>query len=144
MDRIDAPAIARNVMDAYRAAVYAKDVDAFVALYDDDCVVFDMWGAWSYAGISAWRGMVVGWFGSLGGERAVVEATDVHARGEHELIGAHAFLRYKAVSEDGRELRAMTNRLTWTLVRRHDGWRIVHEHSSAPIDFESFKPILER
>jgi ketosteroid isomerase-like protein len=38
----------QRMLDAYRMAVYAKDVGAFVALYAEDCVVFDMWARWSH------------------------------------------------------------------------------------------------
>jgi hypothetical protein len=55
----------------YEAAVLAKDIDGFVALYDRDVLVFDMWRTWSYRGIAAWREMVAGWFGSLGAERVI-------------------------------------------------------------------------
>jgi ketosteroid isomerase-like protein len=44
-----------QVLDSYKAAVKAKDVDAFVALYDQDVRVFDLWGVWSYQGVEAWR-----------------------------------------------------------------------------------------
>ena len=37
-----------QVLDAYKAAVNAKDVDTFVSLYDQGVTVFDMWGEWSY------------------------------------------------------------------------------------------------
>ena len=66
-----------QVLDAYKTAVYAKDVDAFVALYDRDVRIFDMWGRWSYDGAEAWRKMVTDWFGSLGTERVGVEFADV-------------------------------------------------------------------
>jgi hypothetical protein len=36
-------------------AVLAKDVEAFVALYDADVRIFDPFGAWSHRGIDAWR-----------------------------------------------------------------------------------------
>jgi hypothetical protein len=36
-----------QVLNAYQAAVFAKDVDAFVALYDADVLIYDMWGVWS-------------------------------------------------------------------------------------------------
>ncbi|WP_404615797.1 hypothetical protein [Rhodanobacter hydrolyticus] len=42
-----------QILDSYKAAVFAKDVDAFAALYDDDVHVFDMWGAWSLQGIQS-------------------------------------------------------------------------------------------
>lgn len=45
----------RQVLDNDKAAVLAKDVDAFVALYDRDVLVFDMWRVWSYDGIAAWH-----------------------------------------------------------------------------------------
>src|SRR6185312_9929081 len=38
---------------AYAQSVLAKDVDAFVALYDPDVHVFDMWGKWSLRGLVA-------------------------------------------------------------------------------------------
>ena len=66
-----------HVLEAYRDAVHAKDVDAFVALYDEDVRVFDMWGRWSYEGAGAWREVAVEWFGSLGSERVAVELQDV-------------------------------------------------------------------
>ena len=54
-----------QMLDAYAAAVRAKDVDAFVALYADDVRNFDLWAEWSYDGKEALRGMVAEWFGSL-------------------------------------------------------------------------------
>jgi ketosteroid isomerase-like protein len=38
----------------------------------------------------------------------------------------------------------MTNRLTWALRKTGGAWKVVHEHSSAPIDFESAKAMLQR
>jgi ketosteroid isomerase-like protein len=39
----------------------------------------------------------------------------------------------------------MTNRLSWALRRQPTGeWKIVHEHSSAPADFETGKVTLKR
>ena len=66
----DAPI--RQVMDAYTAAVRAKDVDAFIGLYAQDVRVFDLWSNWSYDGAAAWRGMVTGWFDSLGTAQVAV------------------------------------------------------------------------
>jgi len=43
----------QQMFDAYKAAVFAKDVDAFVALYHEDVCVFVLWGRWSYTGIAA-------------------------------------------------------------------------------------------
>ena len=43
------------IPDLYRTAVYTKDVDAFIGLYDEDTRVFDLWGRWLYSGSAEWR-----------------------------------------------------------------------------------------
>jgi uncharacterized protein (TIGR02246 family) len=134
-----------QVLEAYGAAVHAKDVDAFVALYDEDARVFDMWGRWSYDGSDALRGMAEDWFGSLGSERVVVELQDVQTTVGDGVAVAHAFVTFRALSPEGEELRAMNNRLTWGLRKTAEGsWKVVHEHTSAPVDFETARVILQR
>lgn len=134
----------RRVLDAYKAAVFAKNVDAFVALYDQNVCVFDMWGEWSYNGIKAWRKMVTDWFGSLGTERVSVDVSDVRVVVAQDVVVVHAFVTYRGLSTEGEELRAMSNRLTLALKQSSGTWRIVHEHTSAPVDFETSKVILQR
>ena len=134
-----------QMLDRYAAAARAKDVDGFVALYADDVCVFDTWGRWSYDGAEAWRGMVAEWFGSLGDEQVAVEFDDVETVVGDDVAVAHAFLTYKGLSADGTELRSMNNRTTWALRKTAGGgWQVVHEHSSAPADFETGKVQLIR
>lgn len=133
-----------RVFDAYKAAVLAKDVEAFVALFDQHIRVFDMWGQWSLEGLGSWRGMATDWFGSLGSDLVVVEVEDLRTVATDQLAVAHAFVRYKAVSADGVELRALTNRQTWVLEPAGETWKIVHAHNSTPIEFGTLKAILQR
>ncbi len=133
-----------QVLDAYKNAVFAKDVDAFVALYDQDVRVFDMWSEWSYTGVAAWHGMVKNWFGSLGSERVVVTFDEVQVVTTHELAMASAFIAYQGVSAENEALRAMQNRITMVLKHSGGAWQIVYEHSSAPVDFETAKVSLKR
>jgi uncharacterized protein (TIGR02246 family) len=133
-----------ELLNRYRDAVYAKDVDAFVSLFDDGVSVFDMWGRWSYDGADAWRATVTEWFGSLGDERVVVEFSDVRTVAGDDVAAAHAFVTFKGLSADGDELRSMNNRLTWVLRKTNGVWKVVHEHTSAPIDFETAKVMLQR
>ena len=134
-----------KLLDAYIAAVRAKDVDAFVALFDEEVRVFDMWGRWSYDGAGEWREMASEWFGSLGSEQVAVDFRDVQTIAGEGVAAASAFVTFKALSADGDELRAMNNRLTWVLRKTDDGaWKVVHEHTSAPIDFETSKVILQK
>lgn len=129
---------------AYRAAVLAKDVDAFCALYDADVHVFDMWGQWVHQGMAIWRAMAEGWFGSLGDERVVVEFSEVLGETVGDLAFGHAFVRFSAQTADGTTLRSMSNRLTLVMRQRAGSWKIVHQHTSSPIDPTSGKPMFQR
>jgi len=132
----------RQALDAYAAAVYVKDVDAFALIYADDVHVFDSWGQWEYAGLDAWRAMATAWFGSLGDERVQVTFTDVgSAVGDTAAVG-HAAVTFTAVSPPGERLRSTTNRMTVGLEKRNGTWKIVHEHTSLPIDMATGKALF--
>ncbi|MEW9583878.1 nuclear transport factor 2 family protein [Paraburkholderia sp. DGU8] len=103
-----------------------------------------MWGVWSYNGIAVWREMVAGWFGSPGTDRVVVEFSDAQTIVTEDLAVVHAFATYRAVNTDGVELRSLDNRLTATLRRKGDGWKIVHQHTSAPVDHATAKVVFKR
>jgi ketosteroid isomerase-like protein len=142
VDKLNNPIL--QVLEDYKAAVWAKDVDSFVALYDRETVAFDMWGAWSHNGIASWRAVAEGWFGSLGNERVVVDFSDAQSIVAADLAVVHAFANYKAVDADGMELRSMDNRLTMTLRRQADGWKIVHQHTSSPIEVGTAQVMFRR
>ena len=122
------------MLEAYAAAVRAKDVDAFVGLYADDVRTFDLWGVWEYDGKPALREMVSEWFGSLADDEEVaVRFDDVRTQVGPDVAAVSAFTTFAAVSPDGTESKSMNNRLTWVLRKDADGgWRIAHEHTSAP------------
>lgn len=134
----------QKVFEGYKTAVFEKDVEAFLSHYAEDIYIFDMWGKWSYEGIQAWRGMVTSWFGSLGDEEVVVDFDDVQINGTDDIAVAHAYVTFKAISADGQELRSMNNRLTLALKRTSKGWKVFHEHSSAPIDGDTLIVMLKR
>lgn len=141
MNKLDNPIL--QVLDDYKSTVFAKDVDSFVALYDRDVLVFDMWRVWSYNGIASWREMAAGWFGSLGTERVIVDFKDAQTIVAQDLAVVHAFVTYKALTADGVALRSMDNRMTMTLRQKGDGWKIIHQHTSSPIDLDT-KVIFKR
>jgi uncharacterized protein (TIGR02246 family) len=131
-----------QALDSYAAAVHAKDVDAFTALYTDNVHIYDSWGQWQYTGIEAWRSMASEWFSSLGDERVQVEFNDVQSVAGEKVAFGHAAVTFAGVSADGDRLRAMTNRFTICLEKKDDAWKISHEHSSLPIDMETGKGIF--
>ena len=55
-----------------------------------------------------------------------------------------AFVTFRAVSADDRPLRAMDSRLSWVLMAGRDGWKIVHEHTSVPLDPQSGQAMMTR
>ncbi len=142
MSDIERP-IAR-ILEAYKSAVLAKDVDAFVRLYDPKVRVFDAWGVWSYEGLPAWQTAVEGWFTSLRTETVKVRFDDVHSSAAQEFAIVSAIVTYAAISPQGEPLRSMHNRMTWGLRTSGHVLRIVHEHTSAPIGFDDQKAILQR
>ena len=120
------------LLEEYRDAVHAKDVDRFVAIFADDVRVYDMWGTWSHDGIDSWREMAEVWFDSLGDERVRVEFDDVQTTVGDDVAVVSAFVTFAGISADGEELRSMNNRLTWGLRKTDGTWKVVHEHTSAP------------
>lgn len=133
-----------QVLGAYGAAVHEKDVEAFMALYDQGARVYDTWGVWSYEGTASRRKAIEGWFSSLGEEGVKVSFDEVQVMVDQELAVLTATGRYAAFSADGVELRSMQNRFTWALKRKEGEWKIVHEHTSVPIGDSDLKAILQR
>jgi uncharacterized protein (TIGR02246 family) len=133
-----------GMLDAYAAAARAKDVDALVALYADDVVLFDAWEAWSHRGRDAWRSAVEAWFAGAGHDTIAVTFDELAERVNGDAAVAHMVVRYAAEGPDGRELRALESRMTWALERRDGAWRVVHEHSSAPAEFATGKVAYSR
>lgn len=133
-----------QILESYKTAVLAKDVESFLALYHDEVHVFDLWGAWSLHGIEAWRGMAVEWFASVGDDRIIVEIDQASSTCLGGLAIGHAFLTYTAVSVEGVKLRSLDNRITAALKKVEGVWKIFHEHTSVPIDHASTKAMLRR
>ena len=133
-----------RLLDTYKSAVLAKDVETFMHLYDPDVRVFDTWGIWSYEGAAAWRVAVEGWFTSLQGDNCRVVFEDVKIVDGQGVAAMSAVAAYTGFSAQGREVRAMQNRMTWVLKTSGHVLRVVHEHTSAPVGFEDSKAILMR
>jgi uncharacterized protein (TIGR02246 family) len=140
----DAEKEVQRVIGSYKAAVLARDVEAFMRLYHPTVRVFDAWGVWTYEGATAWRIAVEGWFASLGSEKVKVAFSELQTTSEHAVAVVTAIVTYAAESAQGESLRSMQNRITWVLRESGHVFRIAHEHTSAPIGFEDFKAILVR
>ena len=137
----DAPI--RQVLAGYQSAVLAKDVDAFVALYADDALIYELWGTWTHD-IASWREMAKGWFAFLGDGTSKVEANDVRVTVSGDMALLTAFLTYRGFDGAGVEQRSLDNRLSWVLRRQAGRWQVLHEHTSVPIAHEDGKGLFKR
>ena len=134
----------QRIIGSYEAAVFARDVEAFMRLYHPAVRVFDAGGVWLYEDAPSWQRAVEGWFTSLGSERVRVSFSEVQTTAEQALATVSAIVTYAAESAQGKPTRSMENRITWVLRETGHVFRIVHEHTSAPIGFEDSKAILAR
>jgi ketosteroid isomerase-like protein len=55
---------------------------------------------------------------------------------------ATAIVGYQAISVDNKVIRSMKNRITVGFTKTDAGWKVVHQHTSAPIDSD-LKAILD-
>jgi ketosteroid isomerase-like protein len=133
-----------QVCEAYKRAVYDRNVEAFLGLYHAEARVFDTWGVWSYEGLEDRRKVIEDWFGSLGDERVSVTFDRIRTEVGNGQAALSARVVYIGLSAAGDELRSMQNRLTWVLRLGGGGWRILHEHTSVPIAFDGLKGLLQR
>jgi ketosteroid isomerase-like protein len=132
-----------SLLETYKAAVFQKDVDAFVSVFDEGVRIFDMW-EWVYDGAAPWREMVKTWFGSLGQERVLVGFDEVRIEADRDMAAVSAYARFAAIDENGEELRYLQNRLSWVVQNKGGVWKVIHEHTSGPVDGATMKVLLQR
>lgn len=113
------------VLDAQLAAISAKDLDAIMAPYAEDCILFDCKPPMQVVGRDAWRAT---WAACLPHFPAGISIERTELRIE---VGGDFALAHYHLKLGGEGCPAL--RMTSVLRRRHDQWKIVHEHSSLPM-----------
>lgn len=132
------------LLEAYATAVLHKDAAAYTSIFDENIRVFDMWQEWRYDGITAWREVAKDWFDALGADKDVVTFSDIEITEKGELALITAIAKFTATSEQGEALRYLENRLTWVAAKKGLTWKIIHQHTSSPIDFNTMQVVLKR
>jgi len=133
----------KDFFTRYQQAAWYKDAAAMIALYDPQAVIFDMWDEGYQRDGSAWAASIRDWFGGLGDEKVRVEfeMIDIHHAG---VVGfASALVKYQAIAPDGAVVRGMKNRMTLGFAKREDGWKVTHQHTSAPVSSNGLMAILD-
>ena len=133
-----------ELIQIYKTAVLQKDLEAYASIFDEEVYVFDTWQQWSYVGLPAWMEMARAWFNSLGTDHDSVTFDDINIENTGDVVLITAIMKFTAVTEEGEELRFLQNRLTWVARKKEGTWKIIHQHTSSPVDFETMQVILTR
>ncbi len=134
----------KMILDQYAQTVYNKDVEGFMSIYDKNVHVFDTWNEWSYKNRDEFKAMVMDWFTSLGNEKVRVEFKEVNVfEAENQTVWVGE-LKFYGLSEKDEILRSISNRWTWVMNKDHEDYRIIHEHSSLPINTETFMGVMKK
>lgn len=130
----------RTALDSFLKTVSSKDVGAIMAFYAPDVVAYDAIAALQFKGAKAygdhWRQCL-----SMCSELSL-EASDIHVATSGDLATMHYLHRCAGVDDKGEE-QACWMRATVIWRRQDGGWKIIHDHYSAPFDPESGQALME-
>lgn len=121
----------RTLIDAWAAAVRAKDIDAVMRHYAPDVVVFDVMPPLFVKGVDAYRCNWQSWFDALEGQ-ADFQFAELHLEVSGDLAYCFSINRLRARYRDGAKHDAQT-RATVCFCKRDGRWQVVHEHASVPM-----------
>ncbi|KAB0500057.1 YybH family protein [Pseudomonas vancouverensis] len=125
----------QNLIEAYRQAVIAKNVDQIMALYADDIVSFDAVKALQFKGKAAYRAHWQDCMEMCPGPH-IFEFHDIRIEAGQETAFAH-WLAHCGGTNDKGETQSCWMRGTAGYRQVNGVWAIVHEHWSAPFDMAS-------
>ena len=118
----------------YKQSAWEKDTASMIGLYDDNVVIFDMWNQGYQTGLTEWSIVIKDWLGSLGQEKVNVIFEMIKIREDHNVGFASALITFQAISAGNTIIRGMKNRITLGFIKEDDVWKVVHQHTSAPIN----------
>ncbi|MBY4899150.1 nuclear transport factor 2 family protein [Cupriavidus sp. AU9028] len=131
----------RDMLEDWRQACLTRDVARVMTHYANDIVAFDAIGALQFKGIEAYGAHYAACMQMCPGAM-VFEIHQLQLHTENQIGYGHYLLRCGHQQEDGSEA-ASWMRVTVGLRRTDQGWRIAHDHFSAPFDPESGKTVFD-
>ncbi|WP_433769296.1 YybH family protein [Pseudomonas putida] len=125
----------QTLIDTYRQAVVAKDVDKIMSFYGEDIVSYDAVKALQFRGKAAYRAHWQACMEMCPGPHKF-DFDHMNIVADEHIAFAH-WLAHCGGTNDKGETQACWMRVTACYRREGGQWRIVHEHWSAPFDMES-------
>ena len=125
----------RDLISQYVSAVRAKDVARVASLYSDDVVAFDAILALQFKGKAAY---IEHWQTCMSFAKGDMhyEVHQLKVEAGSDLAFSHSINLCGCTNEQGK-METSWMRCTQCWRNSSDGWKIVHEHFSAPFDVES-------
>ena len=131
----------RALVDRWSEAIRRKDIDRLMALYAPDIVYFDVVPPLHYTGSDALRRNFLRWFDVW--ESAIgVELRDLRILASGDLAVAHLLHRTSGTLKRGRQVGYWV-RATICCQRFDQGWVIMHEHISLPVDVANGSVVMD-
>ena len=132
-----------DFFEDYKNAVWQKDATTLLKLYDNEVVSFDMWDIGYYKTLNEWTPEIENWLSSLGEEKVKVDFEMIKVFKSDTNGFASGLIEFQAINTQGAVLRKMKNRITVGFSRFENGWKVVHQHVSAPVTSENLTAILD-
>jgi uncharacterized protein (TIGR02246 family) len=132
-----------HVIERWASAFRAHDLDGIMSVYasGDAVTAYDIGTPLQYVGKAAYRESYSAFLDQYTGSLEF-EARDAHVLVSGDLAIYYALERLGGILKSG-ERSSPWVRVTTALKRAHGQWLIVHDHVSAPVDFETGKPALD-
>ena len=130
-----------TLIDQWKQAVTAKDVEKIVSFYADDIVSFDAVGALQIKGKAAYRAHWEECMKVCPGP-GIFEFHQLHIVPAADSAFAFWLARCGGAGPDG-VVKACWMRVTAGYQRLNGQWQVVHEHWSAPFDMETGTTLFE-
>ncbi|BAP44087.1 nuclear transport factor 2 family protein [Pseudomonas sp. LJDD11] len=131
----------RTLLENWSLAVRNKDLDAIMAAYHPDVVAFDAIIELQFKGRDAYSKHWAHCLNLCPGEM-LFEQRDLVVQGAGNVAFAH-WLNHCGATDANGVIQGSWMRGSAGYLRTPDGWKIVHEHFSAPFDMASGKALFD-
>lgn len=129
------------LLEEWTAGIRQKDIERLMAAYGAEIVYFDCVPPLEIKGLEGVRKNFLRWFDTWNGPIGV-ELRDRIITQSEDVAAAHMLHRTYGTLMIGREVDYWL-RVSLICRRSGVGWRISHEHVSAPVDFAKGEAVLD-